>query len=398
MDSLLYRLKDDNTWLKYLDFKKKQISSTKLEIKQLEEYINNKRYKDIVNDILNNNYTFSIPYKHLINKINSDKKRVVYSFNEDENMILKIITYLFSLEYDKKYSKNCYSFRKKNGPKEAIKKLYNSNINNLYGYKIDIKNYFNSIDINILFNKLDLFIDNDLLLLGFIKNILSNPYVNFNNEIIKEKKGIMAGIPISSFLANIYLKELDDYFNDILYIRYSDDIIIFSDKDNLDKYINILNNKIKEFNLEINKDKVTYIKPNDKFDFLGFSFKNNKIDLSNISKQKIKSKIKRTSKKLRKWMINNNTSSERAIKAVIRKFNRKFFSLSNNELTWELWYFPVINTIDSLHEIDLYLQDNLRYINTGKHNKKNYNLKYSTLKEYGYKSLVNEYYKFKKNM
>ena len=78
MDSLLYRLKDDNTWLKYLDFKKKQISSTKLEIKQLEEYINNKKYKDIVNDILNNNYTFSIPYKHLINKINSDKKRLVH--------------------------------------------------------------------------------------------------------------------------------------------------------------------------------------------------------------------------------------------------------------------------------------------------------------------------------
>ena len=396
MDSLLYRLKDDNTWLNYLEFKKKQLSSTKLEIKQLEEYIINKKYKDIVNDILNNNYTFSIPYKHLINKINSDKKRVVYNFNEDENNVLKIITYLFSLEYDNKYSKNCYSFRKKNGPKEAIKKLYNSNINNLYSYKIDIKNYFNSIDINILFNKLDLFINDDPLLLSFIKNILSNPYVNFNNEIIKEKKGIMAGIPISSFLANIYLKDLDDYFNDITYIRYSDDIIIFCEEKDLNKYIDIINNKIKEFNLEINSDKVTIIKPNDKFDFLGFSFQNNKVDLSNISKQKIKSKIKRTSKKLRRWMINNNASSERAIKCVIRKFNKKFFSLENkNELTWQLWYFPVINTSESLHEIDLYFQENLRFINTGKHNKKNYNLKYSTLKEYGYKSLVNEYYKFK---
>ena len=397
MDSLLYKLKDDNTWLEFLEFKKNQISSTKKEIEYFSDYILNKKYKDIVNNIFNG-YKFSIPIKHLVNKINSDKKRVVYNFNEDENMVLKIISYLFSLKYDDKYSNNCYSFRKKNGPKEAINKLYNEGLNNLYGYKIDIKNYFNSIDINILFDKLDLFIDDDPLLLDFIKDILSNPYVNFNNEIIKENKGIMAGIPISSFLANIYLKDLDDYFNDILYIRYSDDIIIFSEKDELDKYIDIINNKISEYNLLINNDKVTYIKPNDKFDFLGFSFENNSIDLSSISKQKIKSKIKRTCKKLRKWMINNNTSYDRAIKAVIRKFNRKFFSLSNTELTWQLWYFPVINTTKSLHEIDLYFQDNLRFIKTGKHNKKNYNLKYSTLKEYGYKSLVNEYYKFKKNM
>ena len=397
MDSLLYKLRDDNTWLEFLEFKKNQISSTKKEIEYFSDYILNKKYKDIVNNIFNG-YKFSIPIKHLVNKINSDKKRVVYNFNEDENMVLKIISYLFSLKYDNKYSNNCYSFRKKNGPKEAINKLYSEGLNNLYGYKIDIKNYFNSIDINILFDKLDLFIDDDPLLLNFIKDILSNPYVNFNNEIIKENKGIMAGIPISSFLANNYLKDLDDYFNDILYIRYSDDIIIFSEKDELDKYIDIINNKISEYNLLINNDKVTYIKPNDKFDFLGFSFENNSIDLSSISKQKIKSKIKRTCKKLRKWMINNNASYDRAIKAVIRKFNRKFFSLSNTELTWQLWYFPVINTTKSLHEIDLYFQDNLRFIKTGKHNKKNYNLRYSTLKEYGYKSLVNEYYKFKKNM
>ena len=99
MDSLLYKLNDDNTWLNYLEFKKEQLSSTKSEIKLLEDYITNKKYKDIVNKIINKNYTFSIPYKHLINKINSDKKRVVYNFNEDENNVLKIITYLFSLEY-----------------------------------------------------------------------------------------------------------------------------------------------------------------------------------------------------------------------------------------------------------------------------------------------------------
>ena len=68
---------------------------------------------------------------------------------------------------------------------------------------------------------------------------------------------------------------------------------------------------------------------------------------------------------------------------------------NNNELTWELWYFPIINTTKGIHEIDLYVQQTLRYIATGKYNKKNYNITYTKLKELGYRPLVSEYYKFK---
>mgnify|MGYP003458774620 CR=1 FL=1 len=66
-----------------------------------------------------------------------------------------------------------------------------------------------------------------------------------------------------------------------------------------------------------------------------------------------------------------------------------------NDLTWSRWFFPLINTDKGLHEVDLYLQQYLRYLSTGKHTKINYNVRYSKLKEYKYKSLVNEYYKSK---
>ena len=41
----------------------------------------------------------------------------------------------------------------------------------------------------------------------------------------------MAGTPLSVFYANLYLKELDSYFaeKEVLYERYSDDIILFAD-------------------------------------------------------------------------------------------------------------------------------------------------------------------------
>jgi hypothetical protein len=399
MKSLLYEIENDEVWKEYLEFKRKQASISKKEIAELEEYINNKKYNKIVNEIVHGSYTFSIPEKHLINKINKAKKRVVYNFNYDENMVLKVVTYLFSKKYDDKYSDNCYSFRKKYTVKDALKKLAIANNNaELYGYKIDIENYFNSIKVDLLFPKLQEFISGDEILFNFIKQILTDKRVQFKNDIIEEEKGIMAGIPISSFLANIFLQDVDEFFyrENVLYARYSDDIIFFAKKDDIEKYMEELKNRVNEHGLKLNKDKIQFIKPTEKWDFLGFGYQNGIIDISDVAKQKIKGKIKRASRKLRRWMLKNNADSNRAVAAVIRKFNRKFYMIENkNELTWQLWYFPTINTTKSLHEIDLYMQECLRYIKTGKYNKKNYNLTYDELKALVYRPLVSEYYKTK---
>ena len=399
--SLLDKLIDKNEWIEYLNFKENQSSISKEELEKLKLFVVEEKYKAIATSIINDTYTFSIPTKHLINKINKSKKRIVYSFNEEENYILKLITYLFSKQYDNCYSKCCYSFRKISGVKEAIKAITNKeDLNLLYGYKIDISNYFNSVDVKLLLEKLKGFLNEDLKLYNLIESILKDDRTIFNDEIIHESKGIMAGVPISSFLANIFLTDVDKFFEneDILYLRYSDDIIIFAEEYKINEYIKILNSKITQNNLTINEDKKLYIKPGQKWDFLGFSFENGIIDISKVAKDKIKGKIKRSCRKLRRWMLKKNTESNRAIRAVIRKFNRKFYMIDNTrELTWSLWYFPVINTTEGLHEIDEYMQQELRYIATGKHNKKNYKITYEMLKECGYKPLVSEYFRFKEN-
>ena len=399
--SLLDKLIDKNEWIEYLNFKENQSSISKEELEKLKLFVVEEKYKAIATSIINDTYTFSIPTKHLINKINKSKKRIVYSFNEEENYILKLITYLFSKQYDNCYSKCCYSFRKISGVKEAIKAITNKeDLNLLYGYKIDISNYFNSVDVKLLLEKLKSFLNKDLKLYNLIEKLLTDKRAIFNDEIIHESKGIMAGVPISSFLANIFLTDVDKFFEneDILYLRYSDDIIIFAEEYKINEYIKILNSKITQNNLTINEDKKLYIKPGQKWDFLGFSFENGIIDISKVAKDKIKGKIKRSCRKLRRWMLKKNTESNRAIRAVIRKFNRKFYMIDNTrELTWSLWYFPVINTTEGLHEIDEYMQQELRYIATGKHNKKNYKITYEMLKECGYKPLVSEYFRFKEN-
>ena len=47
------------------------------------------------------------------------------------------------------------------------------------------------------------------------KNVGNDKVLEFESKnVISEEKGIMAGVPISAFLANYYLKNLDFYFSD----------------------------------------------------------------------------------------------------------------------------------------------------------------------------------------
>ena len=57
----------------------------------------------------------------------------------------------------------------------------------------------------------------------------------------------------------------------------------------------------------------------------------------------MKGKIKRAAKSLMRWSKKNHMEPEKAMKALINRFNRVFFENDNNELlTWSRWFFPVI--------------------------------------------------------
>ena len=390
-------LENDIKWNEYLNYKLSKDYINKKEKDELINFIQNKKYKKICDELVNGKYIFSIPKKHIISKGATNKKRVVYTYNEDEMMLLKYISYVL-YDYDYIFSPNLYSFRKNNSVKRAIKNISNiKNIRNMYGYKVDIQNYFNSIDINLLLDNLKKDIkDNALFVL--IETILKSEYVEYNNKIITENKGAMAGIPISAFLANYYIKEIDEYFwnQNLVYFRYADDIIMFCNtKEELINNQKILTDFIGKYNLNINHHNEYFFEKNEKWEFLGFSFINGDIDLSENSVRKIKAKIRRSARGIRRWMLKKNVHYNQALKAMNRKYNRKFYGKQDKlELSWKYWFFPTITTDKSLKVIDKYMQQELRYIVTGKHNKRNYKIvPYTVLKNCNYKPLVSEYYK-----
>ncbi len=399
--SLIDLLDDDKLWDEYLNHKINQSLLPTKVIEQYQTFINSRKYKTITSKMVNDTYTFNYPTKVLISKMGKSKKRIVYMYNDEEKYILKLLSYLL-YKYDYLFAPNLYSFRKQKGVKQAIYDLTkDKKINNIYAYKVDIANYFNSIPISQLLPDLKQDLQDDKLY-TLLEQILTNKYVIYNNQIIEDiNKGIMAGVPISAFLANYYLKDLDTFFYNqkIRYARYADDIIVFDEnKKKLNEYIQYIKNYLNQKGLSINQDKEAFYNKGDAIPFLGFVYHQGIIDINDNAKRKIKGKIRRSARGLRRWMIKNNASNEVTIKAINRKFNRKFYGKQENELTWKYWFFKTINTTNSLKDIDQYLQDYERYIITGVHNKKNLaKVPYSFLKQCNYRPLVAEYYKDKKN-
>ena len=391
-------LEKKEKWLEFYEYKVQGGHLSQDDIEDLREFIEQEEYLPIVKKV-RNPQEFPVPKMSVLNKKNTNKKRIVFSYDRSENYVLKMLAFLL-LEYDSIFAPNLYSFRKKTGVKKAIADLTNQKtIGKMYSYKVDIHDYFNSIDIGMFLPKLKELWNEETELYHFVENLLSNPNVEKDGTIIQVKKGIMAGLPVAPFLANLYLKEMDSYFGkqNIIYARYSDDIIVFANsKEEIQVFAEMIEHFLSGYHLQINPNKVKWTKPGEKWDFLGFSSETGVVDVSDVALQKMKGKLKRKARAIYRWKRHNQKRDEYAVRAYIKYYTRKFFDNSvQNEITWCRWYFPIINTDKTLHVIDQYVQDCIRYLVTGKYTKANYNFRYEDMKKLGYRCLVNEYYKRK---
>lgn len=130
----------------------------------------------------------------------------------------------------------------------------------IYFLTLDIKKFYSSIDTTILINNV-------------IPKYLSNKAKTYIKYFYND--GFKAGSIIADSIANLYIldiiKELED--NKFSYVRYKDDFLfICKSQEEAFSITNYLENKLREVNLEINKDKVNLRRCTDKSNiFLGFN-------------------------------------------------------------------------------------------------------------------------------
>lgn len=266
--------------------------------------------------------------KYNIFLIKEPKHRIVMALDIGDKLINHFIArYVLERKLAKYLDPRNIATRKEMGTDYGIKLLkkyieVNKKYDDFYILKLDISKYFYSIDHEVLKEMVkDKLTEEEYNFLSIIIDSTNNSYINMKIKDIKEKylakhphlktemdrlpqydygKGLPIGNMTSQFLSIFYLYELDHYIVHNLrvkyYIRYMDDFIIFDyDKERLKELKIIIEEKLKDFKLELNK-KTNIYDLNHGFGFLGYNFilKGQKliIKINSQTKRRIKKKMR----------------------------------------------------------------------------------------------------------
>ena len=234
-------------------------------------------------------------------------------------------------------------------------------------------------------------------LVSFVGDYLRRDEFLCKGKIIHETAGVFPGNPISGFLSNLFLAELDSRFleGDVSYFRYADDILVCApSEEKLQNAVAAIETFLAEKGLSINPKKKEFFLPGEPYHFLGLAFSSSGVSISNETIVKITGKIRRSARKIRRWCLRKRANPLIGVKILIQKYDAKFFGIVPGEQSWLHWYFPYIRNDVVLRYVDRYFYQEARYIMTGKHGKLGYKvLPYSKLQELGYRSLVREFHR-----
>lgn len=143
-----------------------------------------------------------------------------------------------------------------------------------WSLKADIAHFFDTIDTGILGRKLAEHIAEKDVISLILKDCTA-PQLTDDGEIRERKQGIYQGSAIAPVLSNIYMMELDREMERLcpFYLRYSDDILILTEKKEEAEAI-LLRVKawVESLGLALNVKKTCISEISDGFQFLGYAY------------------------------------------------------------------------------------------------------------------------------
>lgn len=214
--------------------------------------------------------------------IEDPKRRLICAASFRERVLHHAVMNVCHPYFERNLIETTYATRPDKGIYKAIDRARIAMKRYCYVAKFDFRKYFDSIDHTILKQKLSrLFKDKTLLALF---TAIIDSYSK------SENKGIPIGNLTSQYFANYYLSEMDHWIKESLhapeYLRYMDDFLVFANsRSELDYYIS----QIKSFasqQLNLTLKPVIVSSSLQGIDFLGYRLYDNKILLTQRSKQR----------------------------------------------------------------------------------------------------------------
>lgn len=195
--------------------------------------------------------------------------------------------------------------------------------------KMDIKNFFPSINKHILYSKI------------VKSSILNDSSIDTIKSFIfsDEYKGVPLGLSFSNSLSELYLEEFDSTvqlsWKPLLYVRYVDDILlIVNESVDEQSVISFVENELKDYHLELNSDK-TIVRKSDltnfRLTYLGYEFSKYQVQYTDLS-----GKVK--TKDYLAIDVSEEKFNSKVLNKLIRSFKRFENSYQQPESFWILYY------------------------------------------------------------
>lgn len=317
---------------------------------------------EIADAMLRGKYEISPPHTAQIPKDNGEF-RTVYVNEPIDRIILSIANDLLFDLIPEMLHRACKSYQTGIGCGKVVKevslKIVDATNNGYLGWKSDLSKYFDSVPLRYIdeaFDKVETKHGHSAVIDVLRKYYHSDLYFDKNNNLQRKYQSLKQGCAVASWLADVLLYDLDDELSRLngYYVRYSDDML-FIGKD-YEKAMSVLQQRLGEMSMTLNPKKVEYLTSDKWFKFLGFSIKGDSISLSS-------SRIRTFQKEIESRTIRKpNTTVSKAINSV----NRYLYK-GNGEFSWATQILSVCNVRKDLDELNKFVMDCLRGVETGKH-------------------------------
>jgi RNA-directed DNA polymerase len=274
-----------------------------------------RRLEKIERDLRKNHYHFSNLLAFTIPKENGDYRIINIPTVEDRVVQAALLDFLSEKSIFK--SKSNYGFLKGKTVKKALQKLVELRANSPFVVKFDVEAFFDTIPRAELMKRVQRKIRFSSIRDLILSVIQCESEFRSDSDLkkaeakgLKGGKGIRQGMPLSPFLANLYLDQLDTFVEGKGYalVRYADDFVVLCSSSNeADQAKRDVILCLDRLGLSVSESKTKTFLPEESVEFLG-------IDCSLSSDSKYHLEL--SNKKIRK--LNSNISDYRDINFCLK--------------------------------------------------------------------------------
>lgn len=186
--------------------------------------------KQMQNDLISGTWNPE-PYLRIEIKKNETEKRKLGLLSIKDKIVQQGIRSLIEPTFERMFLGNSYGYRPQKGHLKAVRRTINEfgANKNSWVVQLDIDNYFDTINHDILFSRLQSVI-NDKEILRLIELSVKMGIVNKKLKWSQITEGVPQGAILSPLIANFYLHSFDQFVTSRTknYIRYADDFVMIA--------------------------------------------------------------------------------------------------------------------------------------------------------------------------